>query len=98
MIVEELGLAHYRGFEQIDLKFDPQVTVIAGINGVGKSGILNAIAVLFSQSLPSFTQAAPNSSIHFEIDDILVGKPTMELSPRNNTRKHSYRCGPNWAT
>ena len=80
MIVEELGLAHYRGFEQIDLKFDPQVTVIAGINGVGKSGILNAIAVLFSQSLPSFTQAAPNSSIHFEIDDILVGKPTMELS------------------
>jgi predicted ATP-binding protein involved in virulence len=80
MIIEELGLAHYRGFEQIDLKFDPRVTVIAGVNGVGKSGILHAIAVLFSKSLPSFTQAAPNSSIQFEADDILVGKPTMDLS------------------
>lgn len=80
MIVDELGLANYRGFEQLDLQFDPRVTVIAGVNGVGKSGILHALAVLFSQSLPTFTQAASNSTIHFDTDDILVGKPTMELT------------------
>ena len=36
MILEQLSLANFRGFEQIDLAFDPRVTVVAGINGVGK--------------------------------------------------------------
>lgn len=80
MIVKELSLAHYRGFEQIDVTFDHRVTVIAGVNGVGKSGVLHALAVLFSQTLPAFTQASAKPVLHFDTDDILVGKPTMELS------------------
>lgn len=40
MILEQLSLANFRGFKQIDLTFDPRVTVIAGAGGVGKSGIL----------------------------------------------------------
>ena len=34
----------FRGFEQIDLTFDPRVTVIASVNGVGESGIPHAMA------------------------------------------------------
>ena len=46
MILERLSLANFRGFEQIDLPFDSTVTVFAGVNGVGKSGILHALSVL----------------------------------------------------
>ncbi len=79
MILEQLSLANFRGFEQIDLSFDPRVTVIAGVNGVGKSGILHALTVLFSRSLPEFTPSAAKP-ISFTDDDIHHGKPSLETS------------------
>ena len=79
MILEQLSLARFRGFEQIDLTFDPRVTVIAGVNGVGKSGILHALTVLFSRSLPEFTPSTAKP-VYFTDDDIYHGKPTLETS------------------
>ena len=79
MILEQLSLANFRGFEQIDLLFDPKVTVIAGVNGVGKSGILYALTVLFSRSLPEFTPSAAKS-ISFTDDAIHYGKSSLETS------------------
>jgi hypothetical protein len=77
MILEELSLANFRGFEQINLAFDPRVTVIAGVNGVGKSGILHALTVLFSRSLPECSLSAAKP-ISFTDDDIHHGKPSLE--------------------
>jgi predicted ATPase len=54
MKLKKLSLANFRGFDQIDLDFDDHLTVIAGINGVGKSGVLTALATLLSHSLPRF--------------------------------------------
>jgi predicted ATP-binding protein involved in virulence len=79
MILEQLSLANFRGFEQIDLTFDPKVTVIAGVNGVGKSGILHALTVLFSRSLPEFTPSASKPVLCTD-DDIQLGKPSLETS------------------
>jgi predicted ATP-binding protein involved in virulence len=79
MILEGLSLANFRGFEQLDLSFDSRVTVIAGVNGVGKSGILFALTVLFSRSLPEFT-AAQLKPIPFTDDDIYHGKRSLESS------------------
>ncbi|MGY4636159.1 AAA family ATPase [Pseudomonas sp. TE24901] len=55
MKLERLTLANYRGFDQIDLDFSPDITVIAGINGVGKSGILKALSSAMSLALPKLT-------------------------------------------
>lgn len=79
MILERLSLANFRGFEQIDLTLEPDATVIAGINGVGKSGILQALAALFSRALPRFTPstAAP---IPFSGDDIRHGRTALDVS------------------
>lgn len=79
MILERLSLANFRGFEQLDITFDPRVTVIAGVNGVGKSGILHALAVLFSRSLPEFTPSTAKP-IFFTDDDIHHGRPSLETS------------------
>lgn len=50
MKVLKLSLANYRGFEQVDITFEPDVTVIAGVNGVGKSGIMDALLTLISNT------------------------------------------------
>ena len=55
MRIKHLSLANFRGFEQIELKFEDDVTVIAGVNGVGKSAILQAIAILLSHTLREIT-------------------------------------------
>ncbi|MCL1493198.1 MAG: AAA family ATPase [Pseudanabaena sp. Salubria-1] len=43
MKLDKISLANFKGFEQLDLDFEPNVTVLAGINGIGKSSILYAI-------------------------------------------------------
>lgn len=50
MKLERLSLINCGGFEQIDIDFEKDVTLIAGVNGVGKSTILHFIAVLLSKS------------------------------------------------
>ncbi len=55
MKLKSLGLTNFRGFDRLDIDFDDQMTVIAGVNGVGKSSILQAIALAYSHTLPEFT-------------------------------------------
>lgn len=55
MKLKSLGLTNFRGFDRLDIEFDERMTVIAGVNGVGKSTILQAIAIAYSHALPEFT-------------------------------------------
>ena len=55
MKLKSLGLTNFRGFDRLDIDFDDRMTVIAGVNGVGKSTILQAIATAYSHTLPEFT-------------------------------------------
>lgn len=79
MILHKLNLANFRAFKQIEVEFERDLNVIAGVNGVGKTAILDAIAVMFSRALPEFTvsTAKPRS---FTDEDISIGKPSMEVS------------------
>lgn len=79
MKVEQLNLANFRSFEQIELQFEPDVNVIAGVNGVGKSGILQALAALFSRALLEFTPSTVRP-LSFTDEDIYHGKPSLEAS------------------
>ena len=79
MIAEQLNLANFRGFEQIDLKFESDVNVIAGVNGMGKSGILQALASLLSRALPALTPSTARA-VSFTDDDITHGKQSLETS------------------
>ncbi|MBC8066861.1 MAG: AAA family ATPase [Deltaproteobacteria bacterium] len=46
MRVTELLLSNFRGFVEAQVTFDPRLTVLVGVNGTGKSSVLEAIADL----------------------------------------------------
>lgn len=75
MMLKSLGLTAFRGFDRLDIDFDEQLTVIAGVNGVGKSTILQAIAIAYSHSLPEFT-VSREKALPVLDTDIQHGKST----------------------
>lgn len=48
MRVERLELTHFRGIRHLELEFPTQITVLVGVNGAGKSAILDAMGLLLS--------------------------------------------------
>jgi predicted ATP-binding protein involved in virulence len=87
MILKSLDLGRYRGFDALEIKFHDRLNVIAGVNGIGKSSILEALTVLLARALPQFT---PASSIkrNFATSDIkddtdsLIAIARMEIEGR----------------
>lgn len=79
MKLKKLTLANFRGFEQIDLDFADDVTVIAGVNGVGKSGVLKALTTAMSLALPKFT-VSRESPLGLSDTDVQSGKPGLAMS------------------
>lgn len=78
MKVKTISLTNYRGFERLEIEFHPQVNVIAGINGVGKSSILHALRVAFSRALPQMTTAT-GSAQRFDDEDVTEGQTVFDL-------------------
>lgn len=79
MKLEKLTLANFRGFDQIDLDFADDVTVIAGVNGVGKSGVLKALTSVMSLALPKFT-VSRESALGLNDTDVQSGKAGLSVS------------------
>ncbi len=70
MQLNSLTLSQFRAFQEA--KFDfvaPGMNLLVGINGVGKTSVLDAIRIAFSRVVPKFT-ASKESPINFSIDDI----------------------------
>ncbi|RYX90821.1 MAG: AAA family ATPase, partial [Comamonadaceae bacterium] len=58
MRVRELLLSNYRVFgEHALFRFSDRVTVVAGVNGKGKTAVMDAIALLASRLLPLISPA-----------------------------------------
>ncbi len=69
MRIRELKLVNYRPFaESPDLIFGDRFTVIAGVNGRGKTAILDSIALLLSRLLPHISAARSGYRAIYERD------------------------------
>lgn len=79
MRLQKLTLANFRGFDQIDLEFEDDLTVIAGVNGVGKSGVLKALASLLSHALPTFC-ACLEKPLGLVSNDVQLNKSALTIS------------------
>jgi predicted ATP-binding protein involved in virulence len=79
MKLQRLTLANFRGFDQLEIDFSPDVTVIAGVNGVGKSGVLRALAAALSVELPQLTVSL-ETPLGLSDTDVQNGKSGLSLS------------------
>lgn len=61
--ITRLLLDNFRGFQHLELQFHPRLTVLVGVNGAGKSSILEAIALLLSSFVESNCES---NNISFE--------------------------------
>ena len=79
MKVKSISLSNYRGFTQLDLEFGSQITVLAGVNGSGKSAVLRGLAALLSHLLrhEGVSKEKPES---LSAGDVHVGKAALTLS------------------
>lgn len=48
MLIEKLTLRNFKCFEDIDVEFHPNMTVIVGINGSGKTSVMEGVAIAVS--------------------------------------------------
>ncbi len=48
MKIEKIQLRNFRGAMEFELPIDPQLTIIVGVNGSGKTTVLDAVAILLS--------------------------------------------------
>ncbi len=88
MHLDELHIQNFRCFEEISFKFPPDnISVIVGINGAGKSSLLDAIANLLMKLLTYITEIQlddwvestietidENDQIFMKLTDIKYGK------------------------
>ena len=79
MIVTELQLSHLRAIETAEFNFRAGFNLIVGVNGVGKSTVLDALRICLSRVLPKMigVRARP---ISFEGTDIRIGFPFVEVA------------------
>lgn len=81
MKLKRLSLVNCGGFEQIDIDFESDITLIAGVNGVGKSTLLQALAVVLSRAMPALTPSR-SAALYFTDDKIYGDKNSLGASVR----------------
>ena len=59
MQIERLRLKNFRCYDELDIAFEPKLTVIVGENGKGKTAIFDALAIALEPYLRSFDAEWP---------------------------------------
>ena len=91
MIVTGLKLANLRAIKAAEFRFQPGFNLIVGVNGVGKTSVLDALSVCLSavvkraNNLRSRVEAFSANDIRIE-----AGVMTVECDVRIGKQKHSY--------
>ncbi|MEG8036450.1 AAA family ATPase [Sphingomonas sp. LR61] len=52
--IDRLELKNFRGFEHLEIDLHPSLTVLVGVNGVGKTAVLDAVAIMLGSIVREF--------------------------------------------
>ncbi|HMS12066.1 MAG TPA: DNA replication/repair protein RecF [Microthrixaceae bacterium] len=77
--IRSLSLRGFRSYDELDVEFDPGVTVIVGDNGNGKTNLIEAIA--FASTLRSFRGVANDVLIGIDAE-VSVVRATFDVEGR----------------
>ncbi len=105
MKIQELYLRNFRGFKDLRITFpNSNLAVFIGINGVGKSSVLDAIAILLSQFVAKLSGASAKRAIfplteddiNIEADEVFISivaffeKEVLNLYVERERTKRSF--------
>ena len=75
MKINELKITNFRGIENLEIRnFDEHCNVIVGINGAGKTTVLDAIAYLFSWQIARIKNSNGRGTVLQDCDVNLKAK------------------------
>lgn len=78
MKVTYLNLTHFRSIRSAEFRFQPGFNLIVGVNGVGKSSVLNALTVCLSAYVKRANDL-PGRVENFALSDIHVGASALNV-------------------
>lgn len=79
MRIKKFELVNFRGIERMSLEFSAKTTALVGVNGVGKSSVLDALAISLSNLTARIT-GQPAKARSMSMDDIRIGTNFARLS------------------
>ena len=91
MIVTRLKLANLRAIEAAEFRFQPGFNLIVGVNGVGKTSVLDALGVCLS-AITKQVNGLRTRVGSFAVEDIRMGAEamTVECGVHFGDRDHTY--------
>ena len=90
MILTGLAVANFRVIQEAEFDFRPGMNLIVGVNGVGKTSVLDALAVCLSAVVKQANKLQTRA-IAFESDDIRIGADSLTATCR--FRLHQQELG-----
>ena len=92
MYIKTLTLTNYRGVKSLSLDLDKRLNVFVGVNGAGKSTVLDAVAIMLSWAVSRIRRAGSSGRQIVE-DDIKNGtsSASIEVSLINENKSFHWR-------
>ena len=90
MRITSLKLTNLRAIEAAEFRFQPEFNLIVGVNGVGKSTVLDALRICMSRILPLTTKSRAKA-MAFTISDIRSEFPFLDAELSFAIGVHEFR-------
>ena len=68
MRIQTIDIAGFRGISELSLDFSEQINVLAGINGAGKSAVLDCTAIMLSRLIGRIRSSTGTEGFFSESD------------------------------
>lgn len=79
MIIKKLEVAGLRAFEHAEFEFQPGMNLLVGVNGVGKTTVLDALRICLSRVLPEITSSR-SKAVPIDGNDYRIGGDSLKIS------------------
>ena len=91
MRVTRLKLSNVRAIEAAEFRFKPDFNLVVGVNGVGKTTVLEALARCLQECVASIGGGGVPSAF-FKVDDVRVGAEALDVECDVDHDGASYNC------
>lgn len=79
MLIKKLTLTNFRAYTQAEFEFQQGLNLLVGINGVGKTSVLDALKICFSVIYPEISETKQRKE-SFRESDIKIGASSLQVS------------------